>query len=56
MFGVAYQVLGRCADTIDLTEGVLIGNYERRAVQPSRPLAGDAAPADAFTLRLAPPR
>jgi hypothetical protein len=49
VIGVAYQVSLDSLDTIDLTEGVLIGNYQRRVVQVI-PLAGDAAAVEAFTL------
>ena len=49
VLGVAYEISAPALDVIDLTEGVLIGNYERRAV--SIVALGDAvAPAGAFTL------
>jgi len=49
VLGVAYQVPIAALHTIDLTEGVLIGNYERRAVAVEA-LNGDAEPVEAFTL------
>jgi hypothetical protein len=49
VLGVAYHVPLAALRTIDLTEGVLIGNYERRAIAVE-PLNGDAEPVEAFTL------
>ncbi len=49
VLGVAYEVSVDALQTIDLTEGVLIGNYDRRTIA-AVPLAGDVAPLDAFTL------
>jgi gamma-glutamylcyclotransferase len=49
VIGVAYLVTSEDFETIDLTEGVLIGNYQRRAVQ-AVPLDGDTPPFDVFTL------
>ena len=49
VLGVAYEVESDALDSIDLSEGVLIGNYERRTV-PVLPLVGEGAPFDAFTL------
>lgn len=49
VLGVAYEVSIDALQTIDLTEGVLIGNYERRAI-PVVSLAGDGAALEAFTL------
>jgi len=49
VLGVAYEVSVDVLPLLDLSEGVLIGNYERRTV--SIELLGDAsAPVDAFTL------
>ena len=49
VLGVAYHVPIAALDTIDLTEGVLIGNYTRRALS-ILPLDGGATPLEAFTL------
>jgi gamma-glutamylcyclotransferase len=49
VLGVAYQVPSEALDSIDLSEGVLIGNYVRRVVE-ILPLAGGGAPCEAFTL------
>jgi gamma-glutamylcyclotransferase len=49
VLGVAYEVSEAALGSIDLSEGVLIGNYERRVV-PVVPLRGDGEPRDAFTL------
>jgi cation transport regulator ChaC len=49
VMGVAYLVSVDAFDTIDLSEGVLIGNYQRRAIQVI-PLAGTAVAVEAFTL------
>lgn len=49
VFGVAYEVSVDALQTIDLTEGVLIGNYQRRPIPVVR-LAGDSGPLEAFTL------
>jgi cation transport regulator ChaC len=49
VLGVAYHVPIAALDTIDLTEGVLIGNYERRPIAVV-PLDGDGTPVEAFAL------
>lgn len=49
VIGVAYRVSVDSLDTIDLSEGVLIGNYQRRAIQVV-PLADEAGAVEAFTL------
>jgi len=48
VFGVAYEISADDLAHVDLTEGVLIGNY-RRVEITVEPLAGDG-PARAFTL------
>src|SRR5258706_8773585 len=49
VLGVAYELPAAALQTIDLTEGVLIGNYERCAL-PVMALLDHGAPFDAFTL------
>jgi cation transport regulator ChaC len=49
VIGVAYEVAIEALETIDLTEGVLIGNYQRRAVE-ILPLAHEERAMEAFTL------
>ena len=49
VLGVAYEIAETELEHLDLTEGVLIGNYRRVAV-PVVTLADPAAPLDAFTL------
>ena len=49
VLGVAYEVSHAALESIDLSEGVLIGNYERRAVEVA-PLGDGGPPFDAFTL------
>jgi hypothetical protein len=49
VLGVAYEVTIDALESIDLSEGVLIGNYERRTVQVL-PLVGDGVPLEVFTL------
>jgi hypothetical protein len=49
VLGVAYELSASALEVIDLTEGVLIGNYQRRMV-PIVALGDGAAPAGAFTL------
>ena len=49
VLGVAYEVSTEALETIDLTEGVPIGNYQRCAIEIV-PLAEDGAPLQAFTL------
>jgi hypothetical protein len=49
VLGVAYEIGEEDLAHIDLTEGVLIGNYERVAIAV-HPLAGDREPLSAFTL------
>jgi gamma-glutamylcyclotransferase len=49
VWGVLYQIDGGDLGHLDLTEGVLIGNYQRRMV-PIVALDDAAAPAGAFTL------
>jgi hypothetical protein len=49
VLGVAYEVSSDALETIDLTEGVPIGNYERCAIEVV-PLAEEGTPLQAFTL------
>ena len=49
VFGVAYAITAGDLAHVDLTEGVLIGNYRRVAVRVTPLDAGEAA-LDAFTL------
>jgi gamma-glutamylcyclotransferase len=49
VLGVVYEVSTTALETIDLSEGVLIGNYERRRV-PIVPLDDHHAALEAFTL------
>jgi hypothetical protein len=49
VFGVAYEVSEEDLQHIELTEGVLLGNYDRIAV-PVEPLSQPAAPLTAFSL------
>jgi cation transport regulator ChaC len=47
-FGIAYEITPAALESLDLSEGVLIGNYARVAI-PVAPLAGGAS-LTAFTL------
>ena len=49
VLGVAYELPAAALQAIDLTEGVLIGNYQRRTV-PIVPLAEQDTAFEAFTL------
>lgn len=49
VLGVAYEVSVAALQAIDLSEGVLIGNYERRSI-PVVPLRSGKGPREAFTL------
>jgi len=49
VLGVVYEIAAADLAHIDLTEGVLIGNYERITI-PVESLASAAAPFTAFTL------
>jgi len=49
VLGVLYDVSMRALRAIDFSEGVLIGNYERRVISVA-PLADDGASLEAFTL------
>jgi hypothetical protein len=49
VLGVAYEVGEEDMQHIELTEGVLLGNYDRVAV-PVEPLSRPAAPLTAFSL------
>jgi gamma-glutamylcyclotransferase len=49
VLGVAYEVSADALSTIDLTEGVPMGNYQRRAITVV-PLADDGSAFEAFTL------
>ena len=48
-YGVLYEIATTELAHLDLTEGVLIGNYQRITI-PVEPLAGPHASIDAFTL------
>ena len=50
VLGVAYEVSADALQTIDLTEGVLIGNYQRCAIEVLPLAADDGEPLAAFTL------
>jgi gamma-glutamylcyclotransferase (GGCT)/AIG2-like uncharacterized protein YtfP len=50
VLGVLYEVDAETLASIDLSEGVLIGNYERRAVTVRRLDQPAATPLDAVTL------
>lgn len=49
VLGVTYEVSSEALEAIDLSEGVLIGNYDR-CVVPIGALDGGALPSEAFTL------
>ncbi len=49
VLGVLYEITAADLDHLDLTEGVLIGNYQRVAI-PVAPLATPDAAVEAFTL------
>src|SRR5215468_2683289 len=49
VLGVAYEVADEVLPVLDLSEGVLIGNYERRTVAVEL-LDVASLPVDAFTL------
>jgi cation transport regulator ChaC len=50
VLGVAYEVSTEALHTIDLTEGVPIGNYQRCAIEVVPLTADNGAPSSAFTL------